>query len=161
MSARHCVCNCVGHWAIHDKQILQRDIKPTNILIQVQPLAAVLSALGCSRALLPRGHGAAEEEPLTPDMVTLWCRAPDIFLCHSDYHFPSDVWSLGITFAEIEQGSALFPNDTQICMLFDIFKLLAVVRLSSGWALWEQFCSQASSHVGGAGDRDMVQAFMI
>ena len=82
----------------------------------------MLSDFGCARVLLPRGHDAAEEEPLTPDFVTLWYRAPEILLCHSEYDLPIDVWSLGITLTETEKGSAPFQNGTQIGMLFDIFK---------------------------------------
>jgi len=44
---------------------MHRDIKPPNILIKCQPLAAVLGDFGSAKAFLPG-------LPMTPKMCTLW-----------------------------------------------------------------------------------------
>ena len=97
------VCQAVCF--IHAKSILHRDIKPANILVQRQPLAAILSDFGCSVSL-----SSPPSSTITPDMCTLWYRAPEIMLTHSQYSFPSDVWSLGVSCIEMEHGKFRSPN---------------------------------------------------
>ena len=63
---------------LHDCSILHRDIKPPNILVKHQPLAVALSDFGCSREILPLGLDQAPEQPMTPKMVTVYYRAPEI-----------------------------------------------------------------------------------
>ena len=86
---------------VHSCQILQRDIKPPNILVQRQPLAAILGDFGCARKLL-RTSSSAEEQVLSPDVCTLWYRAPEILLSHHQYGCPSDIWSVGVVLAEMK-----------------------------------------------------------
>ena len=64
---------------------------------------------------------------MTPDMVTLWYRAPEIFLKGNDYGLPSDVWSVGITFAEIENRVAPFRESNEIRMLSAMASVFADV----------------------------------
>lgn len=104
---------------LHDCSILHRDIKPPNILVKHQPLAVVLSDFGCSREILPVGLEQAPEQPMTPKMVTLYYRAPEILMGHT-YALPSDVWSTGITFVEVEQGHPPFKLQTEINLLREI-----------------------------------------
>ena len=108
---------------IHKRNIIHRDIKPENILVQVQgqPLAAQLSDFGAARTLLPHIMTGTSQH-LTPDVCTLWYRAPEILLAHGTYSFPADVWSLGISIAQIELGHSPFRQSTEIGMMFDICK---------------------------------------
>jgi hypothetical protein len=108
---------------IHKRSILHRDIKPENILVRGQPLAAQLSDFGAARRVLPY-VGTGTREPLTPDVCTLWYRAPEILLTHDTYSFPADVWSLGMSIAHIELGHSPFRQSTEIGMMFDICKAL-------------------------------------
>ena len=109
---------------LHDCSILHRDIKPPNILVKHQPLAAftplavVLSDFGCSREILPLG---APEQPMTPKMVTVYYRAPEI-LTGQTYALPSDVWSTGITFVEVEQGHHPFHIETEFKLVHEILQ---------------------------------------
>ena len=59
---------------------------------------------------------------MTPNMVTIWYRAPEILMGHKTYSLPSDVWSLGVTCVEIERGRAPFQASTDVLMLRDIFQ---------------------------------------
>ena len=67
----------------------------------------------------PPGHGK-----LTHEVVTLWYRAPEIILGQAVYTHAVDVWSVGCVFAEMALNQPLFPADSEVDMLFRIFRLL-------------------------------------
>ena len=100
---------------------MHRDIKPQNILMKHQPLAVVLSDFGASREILPVGVEQEPGQPVTPGMVTLWYRAPEILMGQT-YALPSDVWSTGVTLVEVEQGRPPFQQESEVTMMADICK---------------------------------------
>ena len=118
---------------LQDRSILHRDIKPPNILMKCQPLAAVLGDFGCSREVLPGGLMDTNDQPMTPRMVTLWYRAPEILIKdeYGPYGLPSDLWSLGITFAELEKGYAPFQHKHELGMMATIWASLGGYRVST------------------------------
>jgi serine/threonine protein kinase len=77
---------------MHAAGYVHRDLKPANILVDSQPLAAVISDLGSTHL----GEGSRDL------VTTMTSRAPEIMLRHP-YGKASDVWSLGCTLAELEQ----------------------------------------------------------
>ena len=87
-----CILKGVAH--MHAAGYVHRDLKPTNILMDLQPLAAIISDLGAAHL----GEDSCEL------VTTLLYRDPEIILGCS-YKKPSDVWSLGCIFAEVEQPS--------------------------------------------------------
>lgn len=56
--------------------------------------------------------------------MTLWYRAPEILLGSKKYSTPIDIWSVGCIFAEMVNGAALFPGDSEIDELHKIFQVL-------------------------------------
>ena len=118
---------------LQDRSILHRDIKPPNILMKCQPLAAVLGDFGCSREVLPGGLMDTNDQPMTPRMVTLWYRALEILIKdeYGPYGLPSDLWSLGITFAELEKGYAPFQHKHELGMMATIWASLGGYRVST------------------------------
>jgi serine/threonine protein kinase len=109
---------------VHSHCILHRDIKPPNILVRNQPLAAILGDFGCARNLLPNVEGASQQQPLTQDVCTLWYRAPEILLSNDNYGYASDVWSVGVVMVEMHNGIPSFRRSSEIGMLFDMFNKL-------------------------------------
>ena len=87
-----------------------------NILVKRQPLAVgqplvvALSDFGPSREKLPLGLDQAPEQPMTPGMVTVYYRAPEILMGQT-YALPSDVWSTGITFVQERNRVQVGPRD--------------------------------------------------
>ena len=118
---------------VHSHAILHRDIKPQNILVQSQPLAAILGDFGLARKLLPVLEVGQQQE-LSPDVCTLWYRAPEILLAHHAYGYPSDVWSMGIVLVEMAIGPPPLEDSSEIGMLFKMFREFGTPKQ----ALWSE-----------------------
>jgi len=85
------------------------------------------------REVLPGGLMDTNDQPMTPRMVTLWYRAPEILIKdeYGPYGLPSDLWSLGITFAELEKGYAPFQHKHELGMMATISASLGGYRVST------------------------------
>lgn len=101
----------------HERNILHRDIKGSNLLID---RAGVLKIgdLG-----LANYYGPGRRRPLTSRVVTLWYRAPELLLGATDYGVGIDLWSAGCLLAEMFSGKPLMPGRTEVEQLFKIFSL--------------------------------------
>lgn len=62
--------------------------------------------------------------PMTPKVVTLWYRAPEVLLGYSCYTPSIDVWAIGCVFAELMLNKPLFPGEDDLNQLDHIFSLL-------------------------------------
>jgi len=52
---------------------------------------------------------------MTPKVVTLWYRAPEILLRCGEYSKPADVWAVGCILAEfLNNGRPLMPGKNEI-----------------------------------------------
>ncbi|XP_060081900.1 cyclin-dependent kinase 2-like [Ylistrum balloti] len=101
----------------HSHRVLHRDLKPQNLLIDVEGNIK-LADFGLARAF------GVPVRTYTHEVVTLWYRAPEILLGSRFYSTPVDVWSLGGIFAEMITRRPLFPGDSEIDQLFRIFRTL-------------------------------------
>ena len=54
-------------------------------------------------------------------MVAVYYRPPEILMGQT-YALPSDVWSTGITFVEVEQGHPPFQIKTELILIREIFR---------------------------------------
>ena len=103
----------------HSRGILMRDIKPRNVMLDNTGSGTVkLTGFALGRfASLPT-------EPLTREVVTLSYRPPEILLGGQNpaYSSPVDMWSVGCTLAEIASGMTLFEGESEIGLLFCIFR---------------------------------------
>lgn len=100
----------------HSAYILHRDIKPGNILIR-QTGEICLTDFG-----LAKEHGSPVA--LTPTVVTLWYRAPELLYGAKRYGPGVDIWAIGCVFAEIILRTPLFPAETDLEQLAKIFNVL-------------------------------------
>ena len=101
----------------HMHRILHRDLKPQNLLIDLQGHLK-LADFGLARSFnIPM-------RPYTHEVVTLWYRAPEILLGAKLYATGVDIWSLGCIFVEMILKRPLFTGDSEIDQLYRIFRTL-------------------------------------
>ncbi|KAK1901148.1 Cyclin-dependent kinase 4 [Dissostichus eleginoides] len=104
---------------LHSNRVMHRDLKPENILVTSQGQVK-LADFGLAR--IYSCHMA-----LTPVVVTLWYRPPEVLL-QSSYATPVDIWSTGCIFAEMFRRKPLFCGESEVDQLG---KILQVIGLPS------------------------------
>ncbi|XXG67639.1 hypothetical protein AAC387_Pa06g0936 [Persea americana] len=101
----------------HSRNILHRDIKGSNLLIDNAGILKIAD-FGLASVFDPdRRH------PLTSRVVTLWYRPPELLLGSTDYGVSVDLWSSGCILAELYAGKPIMPGRTEVEQLHKIFKL--------------------------------------
>jgi cyclin-dependent kinase len=101
----------------HHHRVLHRDLKPQNLLINMEG-ELKLADFGLARAF------GIPVRNYTHEVVTLWYRAPDVLMGSRKYSTPVDIWSVGCIFAEMVNGRPLFPGSSESDQLMKIFKTL-------------------------------------
>ena len=91
---------------IHSANILHRDLKPGNLLVNANCDLKVCD-FNLSRGVSdPEGP---KKDDLTEYVVTRWYRSPELVINPADYDFKIDVWSVGCIMAELIRRKPLFP----------------------------------------------------
>lgn len=112
------LAHCHRHGVVH------RDVKTANILIGTEGVLK-LADFGCARLMF--GDWRYSPRPLTPEVCTLWYRAPELMLdAQNGAHYGAavDIWAAGCCLAELFAGRALLRSDCEadhllrICRLF-------------------------------------------
>lgn len=93
--------------------VVHRDIKPENVLYELRGGAPVVRLIdfGSSRAL-PGAGVRADDVAMTPQVVTLWYRPPELLLGARAYGPAVDLWGAGCILAEMFLRRPLFPAAT-------------------------------------------------
>ena len=101
----------------HARNIIHRDVKPQNVLVDASGRVK-LADFGLARQTRDNGESS------TPEVVTLWYRAPELILGEVQYGGTLDLWSAGCILAELCTGKTLFPGGSEVDMLRMIFHRL-------------------------------------
>ncbi|KAI7737160.1 hypothetical protein M8C21_008999 [Ambrosia artemisiifolia] len=101
----------------HERGILHRDIKGSNLLIDGNGMLKIAD-FGLANHYNPK-----QKRPQTSRVVTLWYRAPELLLGTTDYGVGIDLWSTGCLLAEMFVGRPIMPGRTEVEQLHRIFKL--------------------------------------
>ncbi|XP_023813163.1 cyclin-dependent kinase 6 [Oryzias latipes] len=102
---------------LHTNLVLHRDLKPENVLVSSR------GEIKIADFGLARIH--TFNIALTPGVVTLWYRAPEVLL-NSVYMSSVDMWSAGCIFAELFLLRPLFKGFTEVQQLQKIFEVIGL-----------------------------------
>ncbi|XP_018497227.1 cyclin-dependent kinase 6 [Galendromus occidentalis] len=119
---------------LHSNRIVHRDLKPQNVLITDKHVIK-LADFGLARIY-------EYQMALTPVVVTLWYRAPEVLL-QSAYASAVDLWSCGCIMAELFTRKPLFPGGSENAQLGKILEVIGAPARES-WPedvamSWEHF----------------------
>uniref|UniRef100_A0A6N2LCM3 mitogen-activated protein kinase n=1 Tax=Salix viminalis TaxID=40686 RepID=A0A6N2LCM3_SALVM len=102
---------------LHSANILHRDLKPGNLLINANCDLKI-----CDFGLARTSSG--KNQFMTEYVVTRWYRAPELLLCCDNYGTSIDVWSVGCIFAELLGRKPIFPGTECLNQLKLIINIL-------------------------------------
>lgn len=106
---------------IHSVNVIHRDMKPSNILIDRSCLIK-LADFGLSRFM--KGVKESIDPVLTDYIATRWYRPPEILLGAPKYDAAIDMWGFGCILAEMYISKPLFPGSSTLNQLQRILELL-------------------------------------
>ncbi|XP_028945951.2 probable serine/threonine-protein kinase At1g54610 isoform X1 [Malus sylvestris] len=101
----------------HNRGVLHRDIKGSNLLIDNGGVLKIAD-FGLASFFDPN-----HKHPMTSRVVTLWYRPPELLLGATDYGVGVDLWSAGCILAELLAGKPIMPGRTEVEQLHKIYKL--------------------------------------
>ncbi|KAG6750585.1 hypothetical protein POTOM_045083 [Populus tomentosa] len=101
----------------HNRGVLHRDIKGSNLLIDNEGVLRIAD-FGLASFFDPN-----HKLPMTSRVVTLWYRPPELLLGATDYGVGIDLWSAGCILAELLAGKPIMPGRTEVEQLHKIYKL--------------------------------------
>ena len=119
-------------WRTATGSASHRDIKPQNVLVAAEDGRLMLADFGLARQ--PPMHRG---RPLTPEVVTLPYRAPELLLGLQVYDgFKLDVWALGCVLAECAGAAChpVFSGQSEVETLLTIFYRLGTPEDIPPWS---------------------------
>ncbi|KAJ3065855.1 Mitogen-activated protein kinase [Podochytrium sp. JEL0797] len=118
---------CRGLKFIHSANVLHRDLKPGNLLVNADCELKICD-FGLARGIVPGTAGGVgnDEAPgfMTEYVATRWYRAPEIMLRSRSYTKAIDIWSVGCIFAELLGARPLFKGRDYVDQLNQIVNIL-------------------------------------
>ena len=116
---------------LHQSFIVHRDIKVSNLLMTDKGIVKIADfglARKYSRPLL---------QPMTPNVVTLWYRAPELLLQSDEHTTAIDMWACGCILGELLLHKPLLQGKSEIHQIELIIDLLGTPRAE----IWPGYAS--------------------
>lgn len=118
---------------IHERGIIHRDVKPSNILLKSLDGPAYLADFGIAWA--PSTVGSEEADSRITDVGTTCYRPPELLFGNKSYGCSLDMWAAGCTFAEAvrPKHSTLFDSGelgSDLALIQSMFSKLGTPNLT-------------------------------
>eukprot|EP00730_Choanoeca_flexa_P018117 TRINITY_DN8791_c0_g1_i3.p1 TRINITY_DN8791_c0_g1~~TRINITY_DN8791_c0_g1_i3.p1 ORF type:complete len:363 (+),score=65.56 TRINITY_DN8791_c0_g1_i3:34-1122(+) len=117
-----------GLTAMHAQYLMHRDLKLSNLLLTDKGVLKIAD-MGLTR------HHNEPANNMSPIVVTLWYRAPELLFGVKDYTNAIDLWSVGCIFAELLAHKPLFPAKSETALLELMIELLGTPHRG----IWPEF----------------------
>ncbi|KAK9760368.1 kinase subunit of RNA polymerase II carboxy-terminal domain kinase I, variant 2, partial [Basidiobolus ranarum] len=105
---------------LHVKNVLHRDIKGSNILMNRKG-EIKLADFGLARI-----HERNRLKDYTNRVITLWYRPPELLLGATKYGAEVDIWSVGCIMMELFLRKPIFQGSDEISQLEQIYRIMGV-----------------------------------
>ncbi|KAM4722358.1 cyclin-dependent kinase 10 [Rhinophrynus dorsalis] len=114
-----CICFqlLTGLQYLHENFIVHRDLKVSNLLMTDKGCVKIAD-FGLARAY------SVPSKQMTPKVVTLWYRAPELLLGSTTQTTAIDMWAVGCILAELLAHKPLLPGTSEIQQIDLIIQLL-------------------------------------
>lgn len=119
-----------GLWYCHEREVLHRDIKGANLLIDAHGCLKIAD-LGLARTY------ADNMRLYTNKVITLWYRSPELLLGAEEYGPEVDIWSVGCLLIEMLTRRVPFPGSDEAEQLDRIFQVCGVPD-DNDWPEWRR-----------------------
>ena len=119
---------------LHSKFIVHRDLKVSNLLMNDRGILKIAD-FGLARKFSSKGGS------MTPEVVTLWYRAPEILLQSKEQTSAIDIWAAGCILGELLLHRPLLQGRSEINQLDLIIELLGTPNVN----IWPDFASLPST----------------
>lgn len=116
---------CALHF-LHSRHMFHRDIKMSNLLYTHQGILKVAD-FGLARHESGVTATTSILGSYTPQVASLWYRAPEVLLLHGTYYTNAlDVWAAGCVWAELLHGRPLLPAKTEMEQIQQIHEQIGI-----------------------------------
>lgn len=115
---------------LHKKFLIHRDLKVSNLLLTIDGCLKIAD-FGLAR------HFGYPVQPSTPQVVTLWYRAPELLLGAKSHTTAVDIWAVGCIMGELLTHKPLMPGKSEIQQIDKIIELLGTPNTT----IWPEFDS--------------------
>lgn len=120
------ICRALGY--LHATGVCHRDLKPHNLLVDLETNVLKLCDFGSAKKLMPGEWSVAY-------ICSRFYRAPELMLGANEYTTAIDIWSIGCVIGELLMGKPLFAGDTSIDQLVKIIQVLGSPTLEQMHAM--------------------------
>ncbi|SMN18839.1 similar to Saccharomyces cerevisiae YKL139W CTK1 Catalytic (alpha) subunit of C-terminal domain kinase I (CTDK-I) [Maudiozyma saulgeensis] len=122
---------------LHKNEILHRDIKGSNILVDNNGVLRITD-FGLARRMITNNEDdIIVKNDYTNRVITLWYRPPELLLGTTDYSSEVDMWGCGCLLVELFVSGALFQGTNELEQLISIFKIMGTPTLETWPNLFE------------------------